>query len=486
MKKLYISIIYHQHQPMYKDPLENFYHLPWVRLHAIKDYYDMLVWVEKFPNLKLNFNFVPSLLIQLEDYANNAMDKHLELTIKQPDELTNEDKIYILKNFFNCNWETMLYPYKKYKELFELRGSKIVDNELSRKIKYYNPQDWVDLQVWSNLVWFDPYWRKNDTEIKNLFDKGQNFTEEDKHLIVKKQRWICGQIIKKLKQLQDEKKIEISFSAFYHPILPLLCNPEKAKISNPDVILPKNICSLVEDAEIQIILGKQYYEEKFGRSPEGFWPSEGAVSDDIIPLLSNHGIKWFATDEEILRNSIYINTKKFPSRDIIYKHYQIKTNNNFPIYVVFRDREISDNIGFVYYKWNYIDAVKDIENKLKTIYEKIYNGNNDDNDRLLTIILDGENCWEYYQDDGEKFLYEFYKMLTSTNLWETVCVSDFIKTHPVCDELPGLWPGSWINANYNIWIGHPEDNTAWDYLYKTRSFLTQYISQHSNLDEKIK
>lgn len=485
MKTLYIAILYHQHQPLYKDPVENYYYLPWVRLHAIKDYYDMLIWVEKYPELKLNFNFVPSLMIQLEDYAENAIDKHLELTLKPVSELTQEDKIYILKTFFNCNYATMVAPYKRYKELFEMRGGRVNDEELYRKIKYFNKQDWLDLQVWSNLVWFDPYWRKTDNEIKTLFNKERNFNEEDKHVMVKKQRWICGQILKKLKQLQDENKIEVSFSAFYHPILPLLCDPTKAKVSNSKIVLPKNAVPLTEDAEQQIVLGKQCYEEKLGCPVKGFWPSEGSVSDDIIPLLSKHGIKWFATDEEILKKSIYLQKKVYPPHEVIYKHYQVKTTNNQSIYVIFRDREISDNIGFVYYRWNYIDAVKDMENKLKYIYDKVYINNNNDV-ALVSIILDGENCWENYINDGEDFLNELYKMLTSNKLFKTVRISDFIDSYPTTESLTTLWPGSWINANYNIWIGHVEDNTAWEYLYKTRDFLKNYIITHPEIDPNIK
>ena len=487
MKKLYIAILYHQHQPMYKDPVKNFYYLPWVRLHTIKDYYDMLTWVERIPKLKLNFNFVPSLLVQIEDYAKGAMDKHLELTLKDVQYLTEEDKLYILKEFFNCNWHNMLYPYKRYKELLELRGHNMSEEELYRKIKYFRNNDWLDLKMWSNLVWFDPYWRETDKEIKQFFEKERNFTQEDIIKMVEKQRWICGQLINKLKQLQDEKKIEITFTPFYHPILPILCDPEKAKVSNPYISLPNNWIPLKEDAEMQLRLGKQYYEKLFGISPKGVWPAEGSVSEDIIPLLCNNDIKWFATDEEILMKSLYLYNQTL-SRNKIYQHYQLKSFGNKPIYVIFRDAEISNNIGFVYYKWNYKDAVKDIEKKLTFIYEEVYNKEKY-NTAIVPIILDGENCWEFYPNDGTEFLYEFYHMLTTNELFETVLISDYICTNPNAEMLPKLWPGSWIGANFNIWIGHFEDNTAWEYLYKTRGFLVNYINQNkekaASLEEKI-
>lgn len=469
MKKIHIAILYHNHQPLYKDPLENFYHLPWVKFHATKDYYDMALWVEKYPALKLNFNFVPSLLLQLEDYSNGAKDKYSELTLKPSTQLTFEEKLFILKNFFNCNWETMVKPFRRYKELLELRGESSYEDELIRKVSYFSSKDWTDLQVWYNLVWFDPYWRKTDVEIKKLFEKGESFSQEDKEIIIKKQIWICGEIIKKYKQLQEENKIEISFSAFYHPILPLLINPQDAKVSSPQTLLPKNAISLKEDAEKQIEIAKEYYKEKFGIEPRGFWPSEGSVSNDLISLLKKFNIKWFATDEEILKKSLIQPKQDIPS-NITYTHYKIDIEN--PIYVVFRDRKLSDNISFVYYKWRKEDAVKDIESHLINIYN-LYKDKNFP--ILVPIILDGENCWEFYQNDGEDFLDEFYNMLTSNEIFETVLISNYISKNPDVPILKSIWPGSWINANYNIWIGHPEDNNAWEYLYKTRKFLCDFL-----------
>lgn len=477
MKKLHIAILYHQHQPLYKDPLKNYYYLPWVRLHTIKDYYDMAIWVEKFSNLKLNFNFVPSLLVQIEDYANGALDKHLELTLKPIEELTDDDKVYILKEFFNCNWNNMLFPYKRYRELLNLRGYNVSDEELYRKIRYFSKNDWLDLKMWSNLVWFDPYWRKTDKEVAEFFEKERNFTQGDIFRMIEKQRWICGQLIKKLKQLQDEKKIEITFTPFYHPILPILCDPEKARISNPQISLPKNYLSLKEDAEAHIKLGRQYYEKLFGVEPKGIWPAEGSVSEEVVALFYDNGIIWFATDEEILMKSLYL-CGLAPEHNKVYKHYQFKIGNA-SIYGVFRDTEISNNIGFVYYKWNYKDAVKDIEMKLKSIYDNVYNKLKY-NSAIVSIILDGENCWEFYPNDGTDFLNEFYQMLTTNDLFETVLISDYISQNPNAEVLTKLWPGSWIGANFNIWIGHPEDNLAWEYLYKTRKFLVNYLSQNKD------
>ncbi|MFQ3675890.1 MAG: glycoside hydrolase family 57, partial [Endomicrobiia bacterium] len=346
MKKLYIAILYHQHQPYYKDPVKNYYHFPWVRFHAIKDYYDMAAMVEKFENLKININLVPSLILQLEDYAfNNAVDKDLELTLKSVDELTDEDKIYILENFFRCNWETMLYPYPRYKELLEKRGKNVSKEELLRKIKFYSKQDFLDLQVWANLAWFDPMWRNVDKKLAELYDKQKGFSQEEKEFIIKKQREICGKVIEIHKKLQDEGKIEVTTTPFYHPILPLLCDTSKAKISNPQITLPKIHFSHTEDAKWQIEKAIECYKNRFGKNPTGMWPAEGSVSEDIIPLLSDAGIQWIATDEEILKNSLKLDSElrnKLINKKYIYNNYSVQHSSGKELGIIFRDREISD------------------------------------------------------------------------------------------------------------------------------------------------
>ncbi len=492
MKKLYIAILYHQHQPYYKDPIENYYHFPWVRFHAIKDYYDMAAIVSKFEKLKININLVPSLIVQLEDYAfNNAMDKDLELTIKNVDDLTDEDKIYILENFFRCNWNTMLYIYPRYTELLEKRGKMVSREDLNRKIKFFAKQDFLDLQVWANLAWFDPMWRDEDKILDDLFKKQKGFTQEDKEFIVKKQREICSKIVPIHKKLQDEGKIEVSVTPFYHPILPLLCDTSKARISNPQITLPSIHFSHTEDAKVQVENAIKCYKERFGRNPAGLWPAEGSVSEDIIPILASAGIKWIATDEEILKNSLRNNpefnneivfgnvTKKY-----VYKNYKVRhPTTSDELNIIFRDRELADNIGFIYSKWSAKDAVKDIENRLTNIYNYVYKQQNVTEDAIVSIILDGENCWEYYPNDGIDFLNEFYTMLTTNPLFETVLISEFLNSHEPKHIIKNLWPGSWINANYNVWIGHPEDNLAWDYLSKTRKFLVDYIDKHHNMDK---
>src|SRR3954467_5966214 len=246
---LSVLFLWHQHQPFYKDPLSNRYELPWVRLHATKDYYDMVAILDEFPKIRLNFNLVPSLLHQLDDYGQGkAQDKFLALSVKPAQDLSFEDRLFILNNFFMANWDTMIDSHPRYRELLEKRGRFARGEELSRIQNYFKEQDWRDLQVWFNLAWFDPYWFERDEFIRGLRDKGKNFTEDDKAALVQKQLKICGSVVGKHKEAQDRGQIEIPASPFYHPILPLLCDTEAARMALPQMTLPLQHFMHPEDA----------------------------------------------------------------------------------------------------------------------------------------------------------------------------------------------------------------------------------------------
>ncbi|MEW6040287.1 MAG: glycoside hydrolase family 57 protein, partial [Elusimicrobiota bacterium] len=494
MKKLYLAFLWHHHQPVYRETISDIggtdkfskinYAMPWVRLHATKDYYDTAAIVEEFSNLKLNFNLVPSLLVQLDEYASGrAFDKQLELTLKPASELTDDDKVFILHNFFMANWENMVLIHPRYGELLKKRGRHVAFSELSRIQKYFKEQDFRDLQVWFNLAWFDPYWKKNDEVINSLFSKGKNFSEEDKQIVVNKQREICGKIKTKYKELQDKGKIEVSVTPFYHPILPLIFNTDIAKIAIPNINLPKRF-SKPHDAEVQIQRAINYYENVFGKKPLGMWPSEGSVSEDIIPLIADTGIKWIATDEEILLKTITMQQPGrvyAPRRELLFQPYKIeKLSGDGKIYsinIIFRDRGLSDIIGFTYQKWDPVDAARDFLSKLHDIHRHFY-ASNPASSCFVPVILDGENCWEGYSNDGWDFLIELYKNICSDSIIETVTISDFLERQQPKTTIKHLFPGSWINANFGIWIGHYEDNLAWELLKGARETLDNFIGKY--------
>jgi alpha-amylase/alpha-mannosidase (GH57 family) len=481
---LYISFLWHMHQPFYKDPMTGLYRLPWVRFHGTKDYLDMAEILIDFPYIKQTYNFTPSLLEQIVDYTeNNAKDQYLNLTLKKASELDMEEKFFILENFFLANWDNMIKPFPRYYELLMKRGLHFIRNDLIRAIRYFSDGDFLDLQVLFNLCWIDPLFRKKDPFLKMLVDKGRDYTEEDKYMLISKQFSILKEIIPRYSEMVKRGQIELSVSPFYHPILPLLCDTSSARIAMPGVNLPQKRFSHPEDAEKQIRMGLDYFERLFGYRPTGMWPSEGSVSEEALRIASNEGIKWIGTDEDILSISIGKQLRD-ASRNVIepgilYKPYIFEN-----VSVIFRDHNLSDLIGFVYPKWDSKKAAEDFISKLIHVWTIMPK----DKPQLLSIILDGENAWEYYKNDGHDFLRYLYEGLSKEKRLKTVTVSEYINEHDKGEPLNRLHAGSWINANYGVWIGHEEDNIAWDYLTETRNDLDifQKMNPEKNLAEAWK
>jgi len=476
-----LAILWHMHQPYYFDPLKNKFMLPWVRLHATKDYLDMLLILENFPDVKITFNVVPSLLKQLKEYERGITDIFLEHTLIPAEELTLEQRVFILANFFLANWNTMVYPFPRYRELLEKRGRSYFD--LTQVSKKFSSQDLRDLQVLFNLAWVDPLHRNSDAFLKELQKKGSDFTEDEKRLLIEKHMEIMKQIIPTYKKMVERGQIELSVTPFYHPILPLVFNNYKAKECMPYALLPKHNFKAPEDAEAQIKKAIAFFEEIFGFKPEGMWPSEGAVSEEIVRLIGEAGIKWIATDEEILAKSINSTLRigdRVIAQDKLYAVYDLRLSASpqenalhfEDIKIFFRDRILSDLIGFVYSKWQADTAVKDFISRIK----KVHDGS------IVSVILDGENAWEYFENDGLNFLMKLYASLQNDKDIKTVTFSEYLKEKPDVKSLSKLYPGSWINADFSIWIGHEEDNLSWEYLYKVRQDLVSFQKENPDKD----
>jgi len=460
---IHLALIWHMHQPYYKDLVTGEYILPWVRLHGAKDYYDMVAVLDDYPRMKATFNLVPSLILQIEDYVlNNAKDRSLKLSEKDPRDLNEEELVYILKNFFTANWEVMIKPYPRYHDLLLKRGRFASNAELLRISTRLSAQEIIDLQVWSNLSWFGFIYRKKDPVIKNMIEKGRNFTPEDKKAVLDKQKEILSLTIPKYKELSARGQIELTASPFYHPILPLVYDTNSAKESMPHINLPSIRFQHPEDAKYQIESAAAYHEAKFGERPAGMWPSEGSVSEQILPLIAGAGIKWIATDESVLASSL--NLPRLLASHEIYKPYVVGNQIN----IIFRNHFLSDQIGFVYQRWRAAEAADDFVKHLHNIRASLPS---DDKKYLVSVILDGENAWEYYRDGGEEFLREFYKRVSEDPNIITVRPKDYFAENPPTDKIQRLFASSWINNNFRVWIGHEEDNLAWDYLSRVRAII---------------
>jgi len=481
---LFIAFLWHMHQPFYRDPFTGIYRLPWVRLHGTKDYLDMASILEDYPDIKQTFNLVPSLIEQIIDYAeNNAVDTYLEVTMKRASDLTEKDRIFIVENFFLANWENMVRPFPRYYELLQKRGMKYSKGDIYRVAKYFTEGDLLDLQVLFNLAWIDPMLRDRDPFLSGLVKKGRGYSEEDKSLLIEKQLSILKEIIPKYRELSNRGQIEISVSPYYHPILPLLWDTNIARVSDPGIKLPKRRFSHPEDARDQIRMAIGYFEKVFGYRPSGMWPSEGSVSEDVVKAIHSEGIQWTATDEEILSRSSGINLRA--ASGIVTQPSMLYSAYDFSgISIIFRDRRLSDLIGFAYSGWQPRRAAEDLIGRLLHIHDSL----TDDEPHLVSIILDGENAWEYYKNDGHDFLRYLYEGISRNERIKTTTVSGYLKQHPERKRLDRIHPGSWINGNFNIWIGHEEDNTAWDYLTETREDLEGFrkLNPEKGVDSALK
>jgi len=428
----------------------------------------MIEILDQYPTIKQTFNFVPSLLEQIIDYSSGtAMDRQLELSLISASSLNADDKSEMLNLFFQANYDHMISPLKRFDYLYKSRQNALSD---------WSVTEWRDLQALFNLAWIDPLYRTKGP-LKALYVKGERFTEEDIRNILDEQRKIISRIIPSLKKHQDDNSIEISVTPYYHPILPLLCDTNVASIAMPNAKLPSNRFCAPEDAEKHVADAVALYERLFGCRPAGMWPAEGSVSDDIIPILEKFGIKWFATDEEILAESLGVpgrgSENSLVSQGTLYRPYAAGSSG---INIFFRDHALSDNIGFVYSNWDPQEAADDFLNRLQgilknAIAKKIENP-------IVSVILDGENAWEYYSNDGHDFFKALYSKIELTPWLQTITFKDYLMLGGQNPKMPKIFPGSWINHNFSIWIGHEEDNKAWDLLFAARKLLVEFEKQY--------
>ena len=450
---LNLAFIFHMHQPYYKNLLTQESGLPWVRLHGIKDYLDMVQILEKFPKIKQTFNVVPSLFEQIEDYNNNLVkDKFSELTKKPANELTRQDKEFILQNFFSINRDKVIATFARYYELYLKK----------QRNHEFSTQDYLDLQLLFNLAWIDPLFRQNIVELKKIAAKERFFSEEDKRIVLDIQLAILKEIIPAYRLFKQNNRIEISVTPYYHPILPLLCNTNIAKEANKKTVLPKKNFSYPLDAKFHINSAVEFYKQRFGTAPEGMWPSEEAVSEHILPFIIKSGIKWIVADEAILFKSLNIKKR---NTGLLYQPHLLKREDG-ELNIVFRDRNLSDLIGFNYHGMKENEAVNNFIGHLENI-DKAFKGK----DTLITIAMDGENAWEFFRNDGHDFLELFYQRISESDFIKTTTVAEYLKLKPAENEIRRLSAGSWIYGEFGKWIGNSSKVRCWEYLADARKAL---------------
>ena len=474
MKKARVCFFWHMHQPYYTDPVAGSASMPWVRLHATKAYYDMAYMLERFPAVHSTFNFTPSLLLQLQEIgAGTVRDLFLDYAQRPAADLTTEEKAFLVRHFFSANWVTMVRPYQRYHELLVRRGLEVHGRDLHRIARQFSTQDFLDLQVWHNLAWFGYGTLQRYPRLAALRDKNRGFTEDEKHEVLALQRVAVQEIVPLYRRLMERGQVELTTTPFFHPILPLVIDTDITRRARPDLPLPPRFRA-PEDAEAQLQRAVDFHRRTFGRPPAGLWPSEGSVCPELLPMVHQAGLRWLATDESILARSLEMSGRPWHRHSALYQVY-LAGEPGRDLTLVFRDRELSDAFGFVYHKTTPEAAVDDVLRRLRGI---IHDATHDQ--IIIPVILDGENPWEHYHDGGEQFLSRLYGVLTNHELDEggsvavqASTVSDAIAVVPPLQRLTDLHSGSWINADFKIWIGHQEDNYGWELLGRTRTRLIE-------------
>jgi alpha-amylase/alpha-mannosidase (GH57 family) len=433
-----VSFLWHMHQPFYKDLVRRCYAMPWAYLHGTKDYLGMPALLGEFPDVHQTFNLVPSLVLQLEEYGRGeARDPSMDLAFKPVDQLAPEDRSLIIERFFPVPIRTMLQPFPRYFELYERRSD-------PSRHHGFTDQDIRDIQVWWTLVWID-----HDRRPRDLVEKGRDFTENDKARLRRIVEDMIRSIIPEYRRLQDLGSIEISTSPFYHPILPILID---SRVDDGNVPI---VVHFPYDAREQLARAQAFMHERFGRTPKGLWPSEGSVSNDAALLAASLGFRWLATDEAILGKSGI--DLSWDNRRRLYHPYK-----RGDIAVFFRDRVLSDLIGFQYMHAPPAESAADLIRRIK----ELPGGSH------VLMALDGENPWDYYANSGRDFLRRVYDGIRKESGLEAVTLSEALDRLPQ-EKLDWLAPGSWANANFTIWIGHPEDHEAWNWIIRARAALME-------------
>jgi alpha-amylase/alpha-mannosidase (GH57 family) len=459
--RLKVVFLWHMHQPTYRNAVTGGYDLPWTYLHAVKDYYDMAAIVERTEGARAVFNLVPSLLEQIGDYASGAAeDPFLIHGRMDPAVMSAEQRRFITSNFFSANRERMIEPYPRYLELLYLAGNGSANSGAGYGRNNFGDREILDLQVWFFLAWTGEEARRRFPGLGYLLKKGRDFTLEDKQLLFDIHGEILKGIVPLYAELHLQGKAELSVSPYFHPILPLLCDTGSAATAMPRINLPSRRFSHPEDARAQVAGAIDYFKGLFGFAPAGMWPSEGSVSDDTLSQLVQCGVKWAASDEGILSASLPGGLGD--GRENLYHPWKFDCAGG-GISLLFRDRVLSDLIGFTYTRWDADRAVDDFIRRLKGIREGLPGKTG-----VVSVILDGENAWEYYQRNGNDFLTAIYRKIAADDALEMVTASEAVEHSSSRRVISHIHPGSWINANFGIWIGHPEENAGWDLLEATR------------------
>lgn len=486
-KGLNFVLCWHMHQPWYQQGIDGDYRLPWVYLHAIKDYEDMVMHLEAHPKMHVVVNFAPVLLEQLDDYASQLKswlddaemmkDPMLNLLAgAAPIPLSPHERYQLLCDCQRANAEKMIDPYPAFKRLLEPVNSMFPGGECDEHdtgcLQYLNSQYYIDVLVWYHLVWLGHALKQTQTS-EDLIKKASMFDDTDRRALLQLIYDCISQLIPRYRKLAESGQIELSMSPYGHPIIPLLNNIENMQCAQPGAPTPEceNYPGGEQRSRWHIQHGIECFEQHFGIRPKGIWLSEGAISEDAIALTEEFGFEWTASGEGVWRNSMKLgehDQEKVHSKRALFHPYVL---NEHKVKLFFRDDGLSDKIGFEYSKMNSVDAANDLVHNLENIADFL--GESADR-HVVSVILDGENAWEYYPHNGYYFLDHLYEKLSGHKLIRATTFSKLKKTKK--HKLNKLCAGSWVYGSFSTWIGEPDKNRAWDRLVEAKLAYDEIIS----------
>ncbi len=459
--KARLALLWHMHQPPYREAGTGDHLLPWVRLHATRAYNDMAAVLERHPGVRCTVNFTPILLEQLEEQAEGrARDRSLRLAERPPGDLDAEERQALLRTFFMVAWERNVRPVPRYRELLEKRGRDLRRVDLARAAAGFGDAELTDLQAHFQLAWMGFAARREHPEVAALRDKGRDFSREDVDALLAVQRRIQAGIVPRWRALAERGQVELSTTPYHHPILPLVLDTDAARRALPGIPLPPRF-SRPEDARWHVREAIASHARRFGAPPAGTWPAEGAVSPEAVALLAAEGLRWAASDEGVLLHSLPPGATRL---EAVYRPWRVSAGEAGELAMLFRDRALSDAIGFSYAGVPAARAAEDFLSHVAAAGEAWRRAGRA-GPATVGVFLDGENAWEHYPSSGEEFLERLHAGLEGSREIETATMSEATRDAPG-PPIPRIHSGSWIESSYRIWIGHAEDRAAWTALGK--------------------
>ncbi len=481
-KNLRLVLCWHMHQPEYRNLKTDEFVLPWTYLHAIKDYVDMVAHLENCPDVKAVVNFSPILLEQIEAYAqqlqlfllNGHQIKDPLLAALSGSAIATDKnaRLQIISSCKKANRERQIERYSYFAELVEM--SDWLESH-PQAIQYIDNQFFFDLLVWYHLAWLGETVKRNNSNIQKLIDKASGFTIEDRFHLIEIIYELINNVLGRYKVLAEKGQIELSVTPFAHPIMPLLLDLQSAREAMPDVQLPAIDYYPGGEERVRWHLqhGIEVFQRCFGFKPDGCWPSEGSLSEQTLQILSEFGFKWTASGGNVLRNSLKASGQE---QQIIHHPFQLKTSD---ISCFFRDDGLSDLIGFEYSKWHADHAVNDLIHHLENISHYVKE------DAVVSIIMDGENAWEYFPENGYYFLTALYEKLTAHPSIELTTFSDCINSNLKNVPLKKLVAGSWVYGTFSTWVGDKDKNRGWEMLADAKAVFDNVIAKGQLSQQRV-